>query len=94
MYGKYLRYNSSHKAALYLSLGIPVILWSQSALKDYVLDNNLGIVVDSLEELANTLENLPEEKKQSILKSVKDFADVLRNGDTIRPIVISNIQTI
>lgn len=94
MYGKYLRYNSSHKAALYLSLGIPVILWSQSALKDYVLDNNLGIVVDSLEELANTLENLPEEKKQSILKSVKDFADVLRNVDTIRPIVISNIQTI
>lgn len=84
LYGEYLRYNSSHKVSLYLSLGIPVILWSQSSLRQFVEERNLGITVDSLENLYTVLSNLSSERLKAIRKSVREYAPILRNGDVLR----------
>ena len=51
MYGNYLKYNNPHKASLYIAAGKPVIVWKQSAIAQFVVQHQIGIVVDSLEEL-------------------------------------------
>ncbi len=50
-YGQYLKINNPHKTSLYLACGIPVIIWSQAALAPFILENNVGIVVDSLNDI-------------------------------------------
>lgn len=50
-YGRYLRYNNPHKASLYISLGLPVVVWRGAALADFVQREGIGIAIDRLEEL-------------------------------------------
>ncbi len=50
-YGEYLRYNNPHKLSLYMACGKPVIVWKQSAVAEFVGREQVGICVDSLEEL-------------------------------------------
>lgn len=49
--GNYLRYNAPYKASLYRALGIPVIVWNESAQAKYVKERNLGLIVNSLYEI-------------------------------------------
>lgn len=52
-YSRYMRYNNPFKLSSYISAGIPVITSKDAAIADFVLDNNIGIVVESLMELEN-----------------------------------------
>lgn len=88
--GNYLRYNSSHKIALYLALGLPVIVWSESSLRDFIVGNGLGIAVDSLDRIAETVAGLSAEERRTMVERVRDFAQTVRSGDTISRIVARN----
>ncbi|MDN7146271.1 beta-1,6-galactofuranosyltransferase [Liquorilactobacillus mali] len=79
-FGHYQLYNNPHKASLYISTGIPVIIWSKAALADFVLENKIGVVVDSLEELDDLLDNLSEEDYQVLKNNVVRLAEKLRSG--------------
>lgn len=50
-YGRYLRYNNPHKASLYISLGLPIVIWRGAAMADFVLEQGVGVAIDRLEEL-------------------------------------------
>ena len=69
VYGKYLLYNNPHKLSLYIAAGKPVIVWSNSAVADFVLKNKIGIAVDSLIDLnqIDLFDNY-KELKQNALK--------------------------
>lgn len=54
--GEYLRYNNSHKCALYLASGIPVIVWSNSGMSHFVREHGCGITIERLSELKKALE--------------------------------------
>lgn len=84
LYGSYLRYNSSHKISLYLALGIPVILWDKSSLKDTIEKYNLGITISSLSELEHKISQMSTEEIAKIQQSVREFAPQIRNGDILR----------
>lgn len=47
----YLRYNNPHKLSLYLTAGLPVIAWEQSATASFIKEKNIGITVDNLLEI-------------------------------------------
>ena len=51
VYGKYLKYNNPHKLSLCMAAGKPVVVWKKSAVAKFVEKENVGICVDSLEEL-------------------------------------------
>ena len=55
VFGNYLRYNAPHKTSLYLALGIPVIIWDKAALADFVIKNNCGIAVSSLDLIPSAI---------------------------------------
>ncbi len=78
--GKYIRYNNPHKLSLYLSSGVPVIIWREAAEAEFVLKNNLGILVDSLMELSDIIPNMSEIEYMQMKNNVKDISQKLVSG--------------
>ncbi len=60
--GEYLRYNNSHKCALYLASGIPVIVWSRSGMANFVREHACGITIDRLGDLDQAIHTADYEK--------------------------------
>ena len=80
VFGEYLRYNNSHKASLYLASGFPLVVWEQSALSHFVLENGCGIAVESLHYLKNTIENLSDADYQELIANAKNIGKKIRDG--------------
>ena len=80
VFGEYLRYNNSHKASLYLASGFPLVVWKQSALSRFMLENGCGIAVESLHDLKNTIENLSDADYQELIANAKNIGKKIRDG--------------
>ena len=78
--GRYLRYNAPFKFSLYLALGIPVIVWSQSALATVVQREHLGICVDSLNEITEKIEALSADEIAQIQSGVTLHSRAVKSG--------------
>ncbi len=78
--GNYLRYNNPHKASLYLSSGIPILIWKEAALADYIEELGLGYSINSLEDINGIFENLNKENYEKMCKNVRKEAEKLKNG--------------
>lgn len=79
-WGNYLKYNNPHKTSLYLACGIPVIIWKQAALADFISSHNIGLVIDSLEEISNLLDGLSEDEYMKYKANAVEFSIKLRKG--------------
>ena len=80
VFGEYLRYNNSHKASLYLASGFPLVVWKQSALSHFVLENGCGIAVESLHYLSQAIAQLDDKDYQDLLVNAKRIGQKIRNG--------------
>ena len=80
VFGEYLRYNNSHKASLYLASGFPLVVWKQSALSHFVLEQGCGIAVDSLYDLKATIENLSDDDYHTLVENTKRVGQEIRDG--------------
>ncbi|MFA6829166.1 MAG: hypothetical protein WCR67_00440 [Bacilli bacterium] len=81
-FGKYLKINTSHKFGLYMATGKPVIVWSGSSIADFVIDNRIGIAVNSLNDIAPLLSKV----------SVSEYLQMKKNILPIRKDVISGLH--
>lgn len=79
-YQEYTRYNSPHKVALYLSLGIPVIAWEGAAVASFIKQQQLGFVVSSLNEIDDLLLNTSDEELWTLKNRVNHFSYLIRDG--------------
>ena len=79
-FGNYLRFNNPHKLSLYMATGIPVIVWDQSAVADFVEKNNLGIRVSDLNDLDNKLSNISIESYNDMVQNVKLIQEKVLDG--------------
>lgn len=87
--GKYLKYNSSHKASLYIVVGIPLIVWKESALATYVESNGLGISVSSILDIPEIIQNISNEEYSKYVENVAKLSDRLKRGDILKTILRS-----
>lgn len=78
--GEYTRYNNPHKVSLYLSSGLPVIVWSEAAIAKFVKENNVGIVVDSLKEIDEILKAVTISEYNLMTENAQNVAEKLRTG--------------
>lgn len=78
--GEYLKYNNPHKLSLYIASGIPVIVWSQSAVARFVKENSLGLVVDSLYDIESVISNVSEEQYTQFVNQATLFSSKVRSG--------------
>ncbi|MDQ8371301.1 sugar transferase [Enterococcus faecium] len=84
MTGEYMRFNNPHKTSLYLTMGIPVIIWKEAALSSFVVENNVGIAVNSLDELDRIIENMSETEYQLLKNNADKISAKLRSGFYIK----------
>lgn len=80
MFGEYLKYNNPHKTSLYLSSGLPVIIWKKAALAQFVEKYNVGITVDSLNDIDTALDQLSTQQYQEMKANTVKLAQKLREG--------------
>lgn len=80
LFGNYMRFNNPHKASLYLSSGIPVIIWRKAALAQFIEEHNVGLAIDDLNDLDKVLSELSSEDYQQMVKNAQLIAQKLRNG--------------
>lgn len=80
MAGEYTRYNNPHKLSLYLALGLPVIVWKEAAIAKFVLENNVGIALGSLNELKQIDKVVSEESYQNYINNISDISAKVRKG--------------
>lgn len=79
-YGRYLRYNNPHKASLYLAAGLPIAIWKEAALAEYICGAGLGIAIDSLDELHSALSKVTHKEYATMLEKVQSVGRCLRAG--------------
>lgn len=78
--GEYLRYNNPHKTSLYLCAGLPVVVWDQAAIANFVLKNKVGIAIDNLYCIEEKIIEIPEEAYQQMLVNAKKISERVREG--------------
>lgn len=79
-FGEYLRYNNPHKISMYIRCHLPVIVWGDSAMADFVMANKVGIKIDSLEELNEILASISTIQYEALHKNTIILSKKLASG--------------
>lgn len=80
IYGEYMKYNNPHKVSLYLSSGMPVIIWKKAALADFIEKNNVGLVIESLDQINEKLNSISESEFLELKQNTVDLSQKLKSG--------------
>lgn len=84
IYADYQRYNAPHKTSLYLSSGIPVIVWEKAAVSDFIKKHNVGITIDDLNTLEERLFKITPTQYNEMSSNARKLAQKLRDGSMIK----------
>ncbi len=80
VWGSYLKINNPHKTSFYLRAGLPVIVWKDSAMAPFILENKLGIAVDSLRELSKVLTGITPAQYDEFKQAAMREKSLLNDG--------------
>lgn len=83
-FGEYLKYNAPHKTSLYLSSGLPVIVWEQAAIAKVIKKYGCGLTVKSLTEVSDMLDRLTPEEYAKLYTNTVKVAQKMRQGYFMR----------
>lgn len=92
VYGNYTRYNNPHKLSLYMASGVPVIVWEGSAISEFVKRNNVGIAIDSLNDLDSVLDSLTVDEYRKKKMNAERIGALCRTGYYIQTAVGSALK--
>ena len=88
--GNYHKIIAPHKFSLFVVSGMPVVVWSKSAMSDLVKQKKIGICVDSISNLFEVLISISDaEYKQYQLNIIKYAKEVLALGINLREILLA-----
>lgn len=80
VYGKYLRINSPHKLSLYIVALLPIIIWEESALADYVVKKSIGYTIKRISDIPELFSKITEEDYFRLQRNIKKEREYLING--------------
>jgi len=86
-FGQYLRFNNPHKLSLYMAAGMPVVTWKNAAIADLISKNKIGILVDSLTEIADAISEVSTEQYLEMKNNISDFNKKVTSGHYIQSII-------
>ena len=84
VYGSYLKINNPHKVSLYLEAGIPVVVWDQSAIADFIRQNHCGIAIGSIRNLRGEMMKLSSDSYNQLRLNARDVGSRLRTGTYLK----------
>jgi len=79
-FGEYIKYNTSHKTSLYINAHIPLIIWSKASFAYFTLKYNIGICVDSLNNLEQRLQTISQQKYDQMVENTKSLSEKTKQG--------------
>lgn len=85
--GEYMKYNCPHKVSMYIIAERPVIIWEKSAMAEFVKENNLGVVINSLVDLPALINGIRNEEYLEYLDSVRKLKKILVEGKSLGNII-------
>lgn len=91
-YGNYLRYNYPYKTSSYLSAGLPLIVWNEMGIKDYVETNKIGLAINSISELQQKLNKLTISEYNEMKKNVNEIRNKIRSGFYTKTAIQKSIE--
>ena len=91
---QYMKYNCNTKLSTYLAAGIPVIIPRGISSQYLIKENNLGLIVDSLDEAVEKVQSITEQQYQEYVRHVGKFAELLRNGYFTRKLLTESIHLV
>jgi hypothetical protein len=83
-YGHYMRYNNPHKLSLYVALGLPVVVWEQAAIADFVKRCGLGVTVRDLRELGEIPSRIDDDEYRRMVRNIAPLGEAVRRGDFLQ----------
>ncbi|HEV7779990.1 MAG TPA: hypothetical protein VGO58_01930 [Chitinophagaceae bacterium] len=92
--GDYLRVNMPHKLSLYIMAGLPPIVWKESAMAEWVQQQQIGIVVSSLYELKEQLEIVTENDYRKFQDNMKGIRQKMAGGYYLQAAIRSAEQLV
>lgn len=92
-FGRYLLYNNPHKTSLYISSGLPIIIWEKAALADFITNNGIGLTISDLNKLDDVLQKVTPEEYAMMRKKTIAMGEKLRQGYFTKKVVAS-LQTV
>ena len=79
--GRYLKYNNPHKLSLYIASGLPVIVWRESAIAEFVSTHNIGVLIDSIHQIKDIIDTMNEKEYEMMKKNVLSVQKSICKGD-------------
>ena len=83
-FGAYLAFNTPHKAALYFSRNIPVIVWKDACIAPLVVEHHAGLLVASLSELEGLFATLTNDQYLALKHGATELGEKVRRGYFIK----------
>jgi hypothetical protein len=83
-YGEYLRYNNPHKTSLYLASGVPVVIWENAVMAEFVCREGVGVTAKSIYEAAEKVKNITEPEYLDMCEHAAQVGKKLRQGYYLR----------
>lgn len=93
-WGEYLALNTPHKCSFYLRAGLPLIVWSKSAMAQEVEQRGIGLCVDSLEHLPEILKGISAEQYAAMQANVAVLAGEIASGCHMRSAVKQAVRSL
>ena len=78
--GEYIKYNNPHKCSLYISSGLPVVIWDKAALADFVTEHKVGITVSSLRNLESAIAQVSADEYNNMVDNAVSLGKQLTQG--------------
>lgn len=79
--GEYLKYNNPHKTSSFLAAGMPVVVWKQAAMADFVTRYDVGITVDGIPDIARVIREMTDADYAQKQANALGIGEALRRGD-------------
>lgn len=80
VYGEYTKYNNPHKLSLYIASCLPVIVWEEAAIADFVRKENIGFCVRNLHEIHAKIADMDEADYQTYLSNISSLKKKVISG--------------
>ena len=91
--GRYLKINASHKLSLYLACGMPVIIWKESSLAEWLTEQGVCITVNSLREIPEAISCMTEQQYSVLIDNSIKLGNRLRQGGLLKSLLQSRENT-
>ncbi len=93
-YGDYLRINNPHKTSLYLACGLPIIIWKESALSEFVNNERVGLCVDCISSIPGLLNSITEDEYEEMVNNARRVGKRLRSGEYTQSAVAASLSSL